>query len=374
VLRMENETIYITEASATVSTRQTEVDKVLKDILSRIDTKKEKPMVRASGTMKLLGLGDFLYDIDVTGRNFFFKSDQYDISGIGDFDLKVSGPTPPTVSGDIVITKLDMREEFSSFYDPEYALTDLAIEDSSLWNLNLNINGQNNIWIKNSEVDAEFKADLHVERNVGILGTLGTLEAIRGSYYLVGQKFRFESGMMTYQNVAGINPEIDFIVSTRLRGGEGEASVTNVELNVTGTLFEPRINTTSTSTLSTEDVLRLILERNWMVSGGTRNVVESAGAFVNALGLDPRTAQGIVEEIEFTSGEGQEEKTRVSVAKYVSPDLYLRYSQRLSADNPGRMVGVEYYLNDNVFFKASQGQQSSDYEGISFDINFNIEF
>jgi autotransporter translocation and assembly factor TamB len=179
---------------------------------------------------------------------------------------------------------------------------------------------------------------------------------------------------MTYQDVAVIDPEIDFIVSTRLRGREGEASVTEVELNITGTLFEPRINTTAASTLSREDVLRLILERNWVTSGGTQNLVENAGAIVTALGIDPRSAQGIVEEIEFRAGEGEEDKATVSIAKYISRDFYVRYSQRLSGDNPGRLIGVEYYLKDHWIFKASQGQQSSDYEGISFDFNFNVEF
>jgi len=373
-IHMENETIHIMDATATVPVQESEVDKFFNKFINRIDKKDRKPLVRANGTMKLLGLGNFLYEIDVNGENFYFRSDQYDITGISDFNLQIKGPTPPTVSGDIFITRLDMREEFDSFYDPEYEVADAAIEDSSLWNLDLNIIGQNNLWIKNSEVDAEFKTDLHVERNVGLLGILGTLEVIRGSYYLVGQKFRIESGSMTYQDVAGIDPEIDFIVSTRLRGREGEASVTQVELNVTGTLFEPRINTTASSTLSREDVLRLILERNWATSGGTQNLVENADAFMKALGVDPTSAQGIVEEIEFRAGEGDNDQATVSVAKYISPDLYVRLSQRLSADNPGRLIGVEYYLKDYLLFKASQGQQSSDYEGISFDINLNVEF
>jgi hypothetical protein len=379
IINMENETIHIVEASATVSVKQTEVDKVLKDLISGIDKEDKTPIVRASGTMKLTGLGDFLYDIDVIGENFFFKSDQYDLSGVGDFNLKISGPTPPTVKGDIIITKLDIREEFESFYNPEFELADAAIEDSSLWNLDLDISAKNNIWIKNSEVDAEFKSDIHVERNVGVLGILGTLEVIRGDYKgilfsLTGRKFKTESGIMTFNNVASVNPEIDFIVSTRLRNPETEASITEVELNITGTLFEPKINTTETSILTREDVIRLLVENNLVTSGGTGSVIENAGVLFQSMGVDPFTTQGLLEEIEIGADERDREKTRVSVAKYISPDLYLRYSQRLSADDPGRMLGVEYYLNNNFLLKASQGQQGSDYEGISLDINFNYEF
>ncbi|UCE66986.1 MAG: translocation/assembly module TamB domain-containing protein [Candidatus Zixiibacteriota bacterium] len=378
-INMENEIIRIVDASATVSVRQTEVDRALKGLISGIDKKDKKPIVRAGGTMKLLGLGSFLYDINVIGENFFFKSDQYDLSGIADFNLSIIGPTPPTVKGDINVTKFDMKEEFESFYDPEFELADAAIEDSSMWDLNLDISAKNNIWIKNSEVDAEFKSDIHVDRNVGVLGILGTLEVIRGDYKgilysLTGRKFKTKSGIMTFNNVANVNPEIDFIVSTRLRNRESEASITEVELNITGTLFEPKINTTETSVLSREDVIRLLVENNLVTSGGTGSVIENAGVLFQSMGVDPFTTQGLLEEIEIGADERDREKTRISVAKYISPDLYLRYSQRFSADDPGRMLGVEYYLNNNFLLKASQGQQGSDYEGISLDINFNYEF
>ncbi|UCC78467.1 MAG: translocation/assembly module TamB domain-containing protein [Candidatus Zixiibacteriota bacterium] len=376
-INMENEIIHIVDASATVFVRQTEFERALKGL--GIDRSDGKPIVRAGGTMKLVGLGSFLYDIDVIGENFFFKSDQYDLSGITDFNLSVIGPTPPTIKGDIDITRLDIKEEFESFYDPEFELADAAIEDSSLWNLNLDISAKNNIWIKNSEVDAEFKADIHVERNVGILGILGTLEVIRGDYKgilysLTGRKFKTRSGIMTFNNVSNINPEIDFVVTTRLKNPGSEASITEVELNITGTLFEPRINTTEASVLSREDVIRLLVENNLVTSGGTGNVVENAGVLFQSMGVDPFTSQGLLEEIEIGADERDQEKTRISVAKYISSDLYLIYSQRFSADDPGRTLGVEYYLNNNFLLKASQGQQGSDYEGISLDINFNYEF
>lgn len=372
-LQMENETIRIVEASATVPVEQTGFEKALKDLAGK-KSKGSKSKVTASGTMKLLALGDFLYDIKAEGKDFYFKSDQYDINGTADFNLKVSGPTPPTVSGKINLTGLEMREEFSSFYNPEYGPEEMAIEDSSSWNLNLDITAQKNLLIKNSEVDAEFKADLHVERNVGIYNVLGTMEAIRGNYTLVTQKFKFVSGTMTFQDVTGINPKIDFIVSTRVRGQVREASFTEVELQITGTLFEPTINATSGSGLSKEDVLRLLVESNLRSTGSTADVIGIGDAFIRSIRLDPRVAKGVLEDIEFSAGENQEEKARISIAKYISPDLYVGYSQRLSTDNPGRLYSVEYYWKKYIIFKASQGQQSSDYEGISFDINFNYEF
>ncbi len=372
-LRMENETVYIDSVFATVAEMGKDWGKLLGELLSQKNGARERPLITASGTLKLQGLGDFLYAIDIKGENVYFIADAYDVSGLADFDLNVGGETPPTVRGDLFLGRLDIRDEFESFigldYDPAFS----TVEDSTIWDLDLNIVAPNNIWIKNSVIDAEFKADIRVQRRLGILRFLGTLEAIRGSYNLLGQKFRFVSGKLTYKDLASVDPDIDFVVSTRIRtsGGEAEGPQT-VELHITGTLLEPTI---SSSGLSKEELLRTLLAGSW--AGGTlseggsaQDIVGSVSTIASSMGLDPLTAQGIFEEFDI----GQfEEETRISVAKYVSRNLYVRYSRGLTKDEQGS-VGVEYYFNDNVSFRAIQGLQGSKDEGISFDLNFSHEF
>ncbi len=357
-LRMEDETVYIDSAFATV------------EKLPQKKGAKEKPPITVSGTLKLLGLGDFLYDLDMDGESAYFIADAYDVSGLADFDLKVEGETPPTVSGDMFLGRLDIRDEFENFAGPDYDPAFSTVEDSTIWDLDLNIVAPNNIWIKNSVIDAEFKADIRVQRKLGILRFLGTLEVIRGSYNLMGQKFRFVSGNLTYQDLATVDPDIDFVVSTRIRasGAEAEGPQT-VELHITGTLLEPTI---SSSGLSKEELLRTLLAGSW--AGGTiseggsaQDIVGSVTAIASSMGLDPLTAQGIFEEFEI----GQFEKeTQISVAKYISRNLYVRYSRGLSRDE----LGVEYYFNDSISFRAIQEWVDSKDEDISFDLNLNFEF
>lgn len=374
-IRMENEKIFIDSVSATVERIKREYR--LSDIFSGSNGMKEKPSIRASGSITLLGLNNFLYDLAVKGRNVYFVADAYDVSGVAGFDLKVQGETPPVVRGDVSFLRLDIRDEFENFVGPDYDPTAAAVEDSTIWDLDLNLSAPNNIWIKNRDIDAEFKADIHVQRHVGILAFLGTLNVIRGSYDVLGQKFTFNSGTLTYTDFASVDPEIDFQVSTRVRNyqkdGQSRTAVPlTLDLHITGTLLKPEINA---SGLSNEEALRLLLEGNWaggaISTGGSQDVLTSVSAVAASMGIDPSTAQGLLDEVEigeFEAGKG----ARISLAKYVSPNLFIRYSTRLR--DPESNIEVEYYFNDKVSFRATQGLKGSQNEGISFDINFGYEY
>jgi hypothetical protein len=380
--RMRNETIYIDSAIAHTPGGE-EWTRGLEGLLTGRDKDVPRSRVSASGTMRLITLGVFDYDISVDGENVFFISDSYDVQGLADADLHVIGSTPPTVAGDIILMRLDVRDEFEAFIPPDLDTT-LVLEDSTIWDLNLNIRANNNLWIRNSDVEAELKGDVFVERVVGRLNMLGTLETIRrGRYYLLTVPFNIESGTMTFNNVAVINPEIDFVITKRLRsqaGQIGAPSPQEVELHITGTLLEPTIDVAEGSALTREELLASLLagsEFGQLGSQGgssfSRSLVRSAlPALTTAIG--PLSGQ-FVEELEISpTAEG--ETYQISVAKYVSNSLYVRYSQKL-ADVSGRTIGIEYYLGDNVTFTVSKGLiegTTDNAQGISFDINLNFEY
>lgn len=368
--RMNNETIFIDSAYAYVPGGG-EWLSGLEELIPRRKEGKSESSVRASGTMRLVTLGRFEYDIDVSSENFFFISDSYDVRGLADLELRIVGETPPTVYGDVNLLRLEVRDEFEKFIAPDYD-PNLVVEDSTIWNLDLDISAVNNLWIKNNEVDAELKGDLYLERHVGILTILGSLDVIRGTYNLLGQKFRVQRGSMLFNNLAVVNPDLDFTVTTRLRGQPSEISgpqVMDVELHITGTLLEPEINVGSESVLSREDLLKFLITRSQVNPFATGPQTSTSQNLIQ--GILP-TLTGMVpgfEELELSPAE-----RRISLAKYVSRSLYVRYSQRLTVD-PGRTIGVEYYLNNNVSFNVTRGVQGTqNNEGISFDLNLNFEY
>ncbi|HBY99867.1 MAG TPA: hypothetical protein DEO84_00975 [candidate division Zixibacteria bacterium] len=297
---------------------------------------------------------------------------------MGDFRVKVIGEKVPTVNGNITLRRLEIRDEFDRFVTPEYNPT-VILEDSTLWNLNLAITAVNNIWINNSDLNAELKGDIHVERQLGILTILGELDIIRGTYNLLGQRFQFTSGTMNFQNVSTVNPDINFIISTRLRNQVAQG-LTSVELNITGTLLEPKIGVASGSVISNEDLLKYLVTGSQVNPLGTsqsnfsQSLVSSLSSTIPTFIPGLRGA-GLFEELDiYPTPTG----AQLSLAKYLSRSLSVSYSQKISSNQsqPGRTIGVEYYLNNNVSLKVTQGLQgtSQDNEGISFDLNLNYEY
>jgi len=384
--RMNNEMIYIDSAFA-FTPGGGEWVRGLGEFIPGREKAEPQSLIKAHGTMRLVTLGIFDYDISVDAENLFFISDSYDVQGLADADLHVIGNTPPTVAGDITLKRLDVRDEFEAFVAPDYDST-LVLEDSTIWDLNINIRANNNLWIRNTDVEAELKGDLYVERVVGILNILGSLEVIRGDYNLFGLEFKVKSGSMNFQDVAIINPDIDFVVTTRLRSRGNDIasgqSFEPVELYITGTLLEPKIDVAEGSVLTREELLTSLMAGSQLGQLGligqdglgttdfSRSLIGGAlpalRSFIGPLGGE------YIEELEISSiDEGARQDYEISVAKYISSSLYVRYAQRLEAS--GRTIGVEYYVNDNVNFTISRGRvEGTEDEGFSFDLNLNFEY
>jgi autotransporter translocation and assembly factor TamB len=381
-LRMENETIYIDSAMADVHGGEEWIQTLGNIITARKKTKPDQ-YVRASGTMKLIGLGNFDYNIDVTAKNFFFQSDAYDISGLANVDVKVQGEKVPTVRGSISLIRLDIRDEFDRFVTPEYN-PNIVLEDSTLWNLDLAVSAPNNIWINNTDMDGEFKGDLHVERQLGVVTILGELDVIRGTDKIIGQRFQFVSGTMQFNNVSIVNPDLNFVVSTKLRDPANPAGAPKqIELNITGTLLAPQIGVSSSSEtpVSKEDLLKYLVSGSQVnpLSGGSQSSAFSQSLVQSLSSTIPTFIPGLhggqlFEEFDIYPTPGG---AQLSLAKYLSRSLSISYSQTISTSSQqAGKIGVQYYLNNNVSLDVSQGGQSSSgkNEGISFDFNLNFEY
>jgi autotransporter translocation and assembly factor TamB len=381
-LRMENETIYIDSAMADVHGGEEWIQTLGSIITARRKTKPDQYVV-ASGTMKLIGLGNFDYNIDVTAKNFYFQSDAYDVSGLADVKVKILGEKVPTVRGSISLIRLDVRDEFDRFVTPEYN-PNIVLEDSTLWNLDLAISAPNNIWINNTDMDAEFRADVHVERQLGILTILGELDVIRGTDKIIGQRFQFVSGSMLFNNVSVVNPDLNFVVSTKVRNPAAPTEAPSpIELNITGTLQAPQIGVSSSSKtqVSKETLLQYLVSGSQVnpLSGGSglsipqQNLLQSLSSTVPTF-IPGLHGGKLFEEFDIYPTQGG---AQLSLAKYLSRSLSISYSQTITnSSQAGKTIGVQYYLNNNVSLNVSQGGQTTQgkYEGISFDLNLNFEY
>ncbi|GEM_PF-1456958 len=388
--RMENDVIYIDNLFGMVKSTNSGKNKKSKEKAPEISYSPGYPgAISGAGTIKLLGLGLFDYDLNLSGAGCQFNTDAFDIQGQADIYLTITGSSPPLVNGWVQLTKFEMKEPFATFSTGVTEESE-ALEDSTVWDVKLEVAATNNLWIKNSEADMELKGDVLISREKGIYNTLGQLDVIRGNFFLWNLKFSVDRGEMIFNNISDVDPEINFDVRTRIRGSSESGATpdySNFNLRISGTLTKPEIRTAEGSEYSDEDMLSILLSNTvedmlsiLVSNSGTEsdespsladNLIKNTGGYLLQF-YNPIEESGVIDEFDINpyDQEGEIRTTRISVAKYISPKLYLRYSQRLSQE-AGQTFGIEYFFNDNISFEGKQGTKN---EGVSLDLKFRYEF
>ncbi len=340
-------------------------------------------LITGKGKIKIIGLGLFDYDLRIAGENCEFFTESYDIQGTTDFDVTIAGSSPPVISGSASLSRLDMKEGFATFSKGVTPETEI-LEDSTQWTVEVEISALNNLWIKNSEADMEMMGNVLFFREAGIPHLLGQLNILRGNFYLFNYEFKIDKGEMVFNDISEINPQINFEVKTKIRNRRqyeqfdaGGIGFNELGLVIGGSLLEPEIRALAGSNYTDEDILRLLLANQMSIFSNTgsrevglaNNILNNAGIVLSRIS-DEIERTRVIDELEINPYADSLGQTRVSVAKYLSPKLYLRYSRSLSAE-AGETIGLEYLFNR---YLSIQGRQGSKNEGISFDLIFNYEF
>ncbi|MGH8003544.1 MAG: translocation/assembly module TamB domain-containing protein, partial [Limisphaerales bacterium] len=217
--------------------------------------------ISAEGSLEFTSREEFGYDLRVKGEKFPFSYEFDPMEGIANFDLTVAGQTPPEVAGKIELLSLVYSGDFAEETRTAPAFT--SAELSSQWDFNLRLSALNNWWIKTTDVDAELKGDLYVLRRDGVYNFLGSLETIRGKYSLLGNSFRIERGVITYDDIAEANPKLDIAAVAKIRQPRTQNEAerppdTELRILITGTLKQPEVKPDPSSPYSEQDIVFLL--------------------------------------------------------------------------------------------------------------------
>jgi autotransporter translocation and assembly factor TamB len=261
--------------------------------------------------------------------------------------------------------------------------------DSTSWGLDLEVVAANNIWIRNADLNAEFRSKLNVRRQLGQYQILGELEAIRGSAFIYGNRFDIVSGKMNFDNITKIDPQLDFeteirtYYSGREEFSQGERTYS---VYITGTLSAPQLGFAvggdgSQREMSQQEVLESIA-LNRSPSGDTAQVSYNQALGDRAQGIfsgyltkyfeaQAATALGVETfSIRTPTDHGLDlGDTEVTVGQYISPNVYLRYSRRLSSTS-AQEIAAEYRLSRRL---SLEGKYDKD-RFFHFDLSMNWEF
>ncbi|MCI0405112.1 MAG: translocation/assembly module TamB, partial [candidate division Zixibacteria bacterium] len=334
--------------------------------------------VSAEGALEFTSREEFGYNLKVKGERFPFSYEFEPMEGIANFDLTVSGQTPPEVAGKIELLSLVYSGDFAEETRTTPAFT--SSELSSRWDFNLHLTALNNWWVKTSDVDAELKGDLFVLRRDGVYNFLGTLETIRGKYSLLGNSFKIERGVITYDDIAEANPKLDIAAVSKMRQRDTSQTIRPPDLElrilIAGTLKQPEVKPDPSSPYTEQDIVFLLASGSANpgspgAGGGFSRRLSVGGLSLATQSLQRAAARQLgVETIEFApEGNGNLLESRLTVGKYALPGLYIYGSSPLSTFR-GQELGFEYSLGKRFYLEGLKDRNNL----YRFNLNLRWEY
>jgi hypothetical protein len=243
-----------------------------------------------------------------------------------------------------------------------------------------------NMWLRSNEMNVEMGGELLVryDRALGDLVLVGELQALRGSYLVLGRTFEVAGGTVAFLGQPGVNPTLDIQARSRIRRRDGDPL--EVLATVEGTLVQPLVTlSTEQAGLSQSDLISYLVFGRASAELATGEATGPGGAFGQNLGGAAGTlavgalanqfgaalAQQIgLDYVAVTQGEIFGERgaaqnflstAQVELGRYVTDDVFLvlvlaRGTPQATGEgasvNPLRGVRVEWALTDEIFVEG----------------------
>lgn len=353
------------------------------------------------GTIRLSPLDDPSLDLTVSFDRFR-AMERRDIEGTLSGDVTVTGTYQrPLTEGTLTVDEgLLQVEEFSraagvvDLSDPRLFSQGLAVDTTVFMSqriladirnpfldnlrLNVDLSVPRNTWLRSNEMNVEMGGDLLVryDRSAGDLVLVGELQALRGTYLVLGRTFEVDEGTVSFIGRPGINPSLDIAAVSRFRTSEGgQVSIT---ATVDGTLVQPRVTLTSESgELSQSDLISYLVfnqsaaevgraQQSFLgqATGGAAATALSGavtfglGSFVNQSGA--ALAQELsLDYVAVSSGPASAEwaglrSAQLELGRYLGDDVFAVVTFRPLIEEASRFGGVriEWALTDVYNFEA----------------------
>jgi len=236
------------------------------------------------------------------------------------------------------------------------------------------------LWLRSAEMNVEIGGELIVryDRREGDLVMVGDLQALRGSYQVLGRTFDVDGGTVSFLGQPGVNPALNLEALSRIRRRQGDRL--EVRATVTGTLVQPLVRLTTTEAgVSQPDLVSYLLfgvpsgELGTGAPGTTGGVEQGftaggylvTGAIGNQIGTAIAQETGLVDYLSISQGDATTltnslTRAQLEVGRYIGDDAFVVLVLTPFDQSPGlageenlfRGVRVEYALADEWFVEA----------------------
>lgn len=206
--------------------------------------------VSLSGGMDMTSFFDPYIKINATGKNVYFRSLIYEMEGVTDFNINITGRDTVLFSGEVAPIDIEMFQPLTTS-----ELGVLPSEEGSMivhYKIDIPIKGK--ITLTNDQLEAVFIGDISInqlgDREMDFAGELIIDE---GKFYYYGDVFTITDGYLTFDN-HGFNPYLDISANTIIDGER-------IDISIIGLIDNPVLNFTSESGFSQSDILELLTWR-----------------------------------------------------------------------------------------------------------------
>ncbi|TPG53160.1 hypothetical protein EAH89_17765 [Roseomonas nepalensis] len=233
--------------------------------------------------------------------------------------------------------------------------------------LDITFDAPRQVYLRGRGLDVELGGNVRVAGNVSDPQASGELRLRRGNLTVLDRRLNFERGVLRFQGDVA-SPDIDLLATSR-------AGTTTINVAVTGTPRDPKIEFTSSPELPQDEVLaRLIFNRSadklspfqiaqlarvlsGALSGGKEDPVTGVlGRVSRSLGLD---RLGI--------GSGANGAPGVEAGGYLGQGIYLNVEPGTTTGSP--RVGVQIELTPRLKLESGAGADSQG-AGLSYEYEY----
>jgi len=250
--------------------------------------------------------------------------------------------------------------------------------------LNILVDLPRNININTTLLESEIGGKVNVLTEDNQLALYGDLEVLRGKVFFYGQTFRIEKGVLAFRSLKRINPTLDITAVSRV-------GQTRIVINVTGDLETPKVS------LYAEDQngSRLPYDQRQIVSILAFRTEDSEGTVEVGSLMEERLPQVVqsyisrefesvarttlgVESFEFVPSDEDVfdfSQANVSIGKYLTDKIYLKYTRSLSFDeNSEDIINLQYRITDVISIEAKRETGPQAKENYRLDLKFRWEY
>ncbi|MCG6859895.1 MAG: translocation/assembly module TamB domain-containing protein, partial [Chromatiaceae bacterium] len=360
---------------------QLEGDKVR---ITRLEASAGPGTVSASGSLAVLA-PDLPIDLRLEARDAqLLSSDVLTVSLNADLSARGQLAKKLRLSGDIDINKAEIRI-------PETLPTSVATLDvrrpgekalpppapGPVVELDLTIDAQGQIFVRGRGLDAELGGRIQVQGTADNPRPIGSFELRRGQFSLAGQTLDFTKGKVSFNGGSLTDPSLDFTVSPT------NATIA-ADLNIGGTVNNPKITLSSTPELPQDEILAQILFGRSASSLSPLELAQIASALaeltgVTSGGINPLNSirEGLgLDRLSVGTGAGG--KATLEAGRYIAPGVFVGVEQGASADSTRAKVQVDLTkhlkLEGTVGTSSGSATGSSGEGGSSVGVSYEFEY